>query len=62
MKEDALDRKTLFLMANGDLPVINDQRLYEYAWSQGIRAVNEDELKPDFLIRKRRRGPRLKAA
>ena len=31
------------------------QELYEYAWDNGIRRLREDDLKPDFLTRKKRR-------
>jgi hypothetical protein len=57
MKEEAFDRKTLFLISNGNLPAVVNQRLYEYAWNQNIRPVMEHDLKPDLLVRKKRRGP-----
>jgi hypothetical protein len=62
MKEEMFDRMTLFLVSNGDVPAVGNQRLYEYAWGQGIRPVKEEDLKPDFLTRKKRRGPRMRAA
>lgn len=49
-----MDRRTLALLSNGDIPAWSSQELYEYAWSLGIRHLRESDLKPDTLIRKRR--------
>ncbi len=50
-----IDRRTMYLLSNGDITAWSSQILYEYAWDNGIRRLREDELKPDFLTRKKRR-------
>lgn len=44
------DRRTLYLLSNGDIPAWMNQELYEYAWEQGIRPLNEMALKPGLII------------
>lgn len=51
------DRKTEYLLSNGDLPAWTNQEIYEHAWDLGIRPLRESALKPDLIGRKRRRGP-----
>jgi len=48
---------TEYLLSNGDLPAWTNQEIYEHAWNLGIRPLKESALKPDLLVRKRRRGP-----
>lgn len=43
------DRRTLYLLSKGDIPAWMSQEVYEYAWEQGIRPLNEMELKPDLI-------------
>ena len=50
-----IDRMTMYLLSNGDISAWTSQVLYEYAWDNGIRRLREDDLKPDFLTRKKRR-------
>ena len=50
-----IDRMTMYLLSNGDIAAWTSQSLYEYAWDNGIRRLREDDLKPDFLTRKKRR-------
>jgi hypothetical protein len=50
-----IDRRTMYLLSNGDITAWSSQVLYEYAWDNGIRRLREDRLKPDFLTRKKRR-------
>jgi hypothetical protein len=50
-----IDRMTMYLLSNGDIVAWTSQALYEYAWDNGIRRLREDDLKPDFLTRKKRR-------
>jgi hypothetical protein len=50
-----IDRRTMYLLSNGDITAWSNQILYEFAWDNGIRYLREDELKPDFLTRKKRR-------
>jgi hypothetical protein len=53
-----LAKSLLCLMSNGDVPVWSSQSLYEMAWDEGIRPLNEDALKPyPWTRRKRRRTP-----
>lgn len=42
------DKLVLFLMGNGDVPATDTQAMYELAWSNGIRPVNERALKPGY--------------
>lgn len=49
-----IDRRTLALLSNGDIPAWSSQEMYEYAWSIGIRPLRESHLKPDTLIKKRK--------
>jgi hypothetical protein len=51
----SIDRRTMYLLSNGDITAWSSQTLYEYAWDNGIRRLREDDLKPDFLTRKKRR-------
>ena len=52
-----IDPVTMYLLSNGDLPAWNSQKLYEYAWSQGIKPLRENELKPrEWQMRRRKRG------
>ncbi len=51
------DRKTGYLLSNGDILAWTNQEIYEHAWNLGIRPLKESALKPDLLVRKRRRGP-----
>lgn len=51
------DKKTEYLLSNGDIPAWTNQEIYEYAWNLGIRPLRESALKPDLLVRRRRRGP-----
>ena len=50
-----IDRMTMCLLSNGDIAAWTSQALYEYAWDNGIRRLRENDLKPDFLTRKKRR-------
>jgi len=50
-----IDRMTMYLLSNGDITAWSSQVLYEFAWDNGIRRLREDDLKPDFLTRKKRR-------
>jgi hypothetical protein len=50
-----IDRRTMYLLSNGDINAWSSQTLYEYAWDNGIRRLRENDLKPDFLTRKKRR-------
>ena len=50
-----IDRMTMYLLSNGDISAWTSQVLYEYAWDNCIRRLREDDLKPDFLTRKKRR-------
>jgi hypothetical protein len=45
----------MYLLSNGDITEWSSQALYEFAWDNGIRRLREDDLKPDFLTRKKRR-------
>ncbi|KAF5044233.1 hypothetical protein DSECCO2_493940 [anaerobic digester metagenome] len=47
------DRKTLYLLSNGDIKPWTNQEMYEYAWAQGIRPLDERRLKPGAPQRKR---------
>lgn len=49
----AMDRRTLYLLSNGDIIPWSNQELYEYAWEQGIRPLDERRLKPGLPQRKR---------
>jgi hypothetical protein len=49
------DKKILYLLSNGDINAWSTQSLYEQAWNVGIRPLNEGDLKPDFLTRRKRR-------
>ena len=49
------NKKTLYLLSNGDIDAWSTQSLYEQAWNEGIRPLNEGDLKPDFLTRRKRR-------
>ncbi len=51
-------RKTLFLVANGAIPATSSQELYELAWANRIKPVNERGLKAGYGRRGRRRAPR----
>jgi hypothetical protein len=51
----SIDRRTMYLLSNGDINAWSSQILYEYAWDNGIRHLREGDLKPDFLTRKKRR-------
>ena len=51
----SIDRRTMYLLSNGDITEWSSQALYEFAWDNGIRRLREDDLKPDFLTRKKRR-------
>lgn len=57
MTQEQFDRLTQYLISNGDVPAVSSQRIYEYAWGQGIRPLRERDLKPEGLVRKRKRGP-----
>lgn len=57
-----LDKLTQYLISNGDVPAWMNQQIYEYAWSEGIRPLREDRLKPQGQLRRKRREPRHKAA
>jgi hypothetical protein len=50
-----IDLRTMYLLSNGDIAAWSSQSLYEFAWDNGIRRLREDDLKPDFLTRKKRR-------
>ncbi len=41
----------LFLMGNGSLQATSSQELYELAWTNGIRPVNERRLKSNRRFR-----------
>lgn len=56
------DRVLLFLIGNGDVKATKDQRTYEMAVGNGLRPINESALKPDFLVRKRRKSPEASKA
>lgn len=49
----ATDRRTLYLLSNGDLMPWSNQEIYEFAWQQGIRPLDERRLKPGLPQRKR---------
>jgi hypothetical protein len=51
----SIDRRTMYLLSNGDINAWSSQTLYEYAWDNGIRRLSENDLKRDFLTRKKRR-------
>jgi len=57
MTMEEFDRLTRYLISNGDVPAVKSQGIYEYAWDQGIRPVREEELKPDVMVRRRKRDP-----
>jgi hypothetical protein len=57
-----IDRKTAFLPSNGNIPAWSTHAIQESEWNKGIRPLNEDDLQPDLLVRKKRRGPNQKAA
>lgn len=57
MTQEQIDRLTQYLISNGDVPAVTSQRIYEYAWGQGIRPLQESDLKPEDLVRKRKDGP-----
>lgn len=59
----ATDRRTLYLLSNGDILSWTSQEMYELAWDQGIRPLDERKLKPDLPHRKRpdRLGTRMQA-
>ncbi|HNU35690.1 MAG TPA: hypothetical protein PKJ15_03760 [Methanomassiliicoccales archaeon] len=46
------DRRTLYLLSNGDILPWSNQEMYEYAWEQGIRPLDERRLKPGVPRRK----------
>jgi hypothetical protein len=50
-----IEKKTLYLLSNGDLSPLADQGLYEDAWEEGIRPLNESRLKPRYHLRRCRR-------
>ena len=52
---EKLDKRLLCLLSNGDIPTWSNQLLYEQAWNEGIRPLNEDGLKPDLLTKRKRR-------
>lgn len=54
MTTEQIDRLTMYLISNGDVPAVTSQRIYEYAWGQGIRPLKESDLKPQGLVRRRR--------
>jgi hypothetical protein len=62
MSQELIDRATLCLISNGDVSAVTSQEVYEYVWNQGIRPLREDLLKPERMIRKKRREPRHGAA
>ncbi|MHC1709400.1 MAG: hypothetical protein AB9819_03215 [Methanomassiliicoccales archaeon] len=49
----ATDRKTLYLLSNGDIMPWSNQEMYEFAWEQGIRPLDERRLKPSAAPRRR---------
>jgi hypothetical protein len=58
-RTEKIDGMTYCLLLNGDIETWSSQELYERAWELGIRRLQEEDLKPDFLMRKRRRGPSM---
>ena len=44
-------RQTLFLVGNGNMPAWKSQELYELAWENGIRPLEERALKPSRYLR-----------
>ena len=55
MTQEQFDRLTQYLISNGDVPAVSSQKIYEYAWSQGIRPLRERDLKPEGLVRNRKK-------
>jgi hypothetical protein len=51
-------RMTLFLVANGAIPATSTQELYELAWANRIKPVNERGLKAGCGRKGRRRALR----
>ncbi len=49
----ATDRRTLYLLSNGDIMPWSNQKVYEFAWAQGIRPLDEGRLKPGLPQRRR---------
>lgn len=47
-------RQTLFLVGNGNMPAWKNQELYELAWENGIRPLEERALKPRRYLRSKR--------
>jgi hypothetical protein len=54
MKQEQIDRLTQYLISNGDVPAVTSQKIYEYAWSQGIRPLRERDLKPETMVKRRK--------
>ncbi|OPX62717.1 MAG: hypothetical protein A4E29_00491 [Methanomassiliicoccales archaeon PtaB.Bin134] len=46
MNGNIKDRRTLCLLSNSDLAPWSSQEMYEYAWEQGTRPLDEGRLKP----------------
>jgi len=44
-------RKVLFLVSNGAIPATVNQALYELAWNEGIRPIDEKRLKQGYAKR-----------
>ena len=49
------EKKTLFLLGNGDINAAVSQELYEYAVKHGICQIDERALKPERLQLRRRK-------
>ena len=54
MQTTNIDNRTLFLMGNGDVSAKTSQEIYELAWENGIRPINEAKLKPQRFRKARR--------
>jgi len=44
-------RKVLFLVSNGAIPATVNQALYEIAWAEGVRPIDEKRLKQGYAKR-----------
>lgn len=57
MTQEQIDRLTQYLISNGDVPAVTSQRIYEYAWGQGIRPLQENDLKPESMVHRKKHRP-----
>ena len=54
------ERITLFLVANGAVPATSSQELYELAWENGIKPLDEGTLKKARKMRRRKAARSLR--